>query len=204
MPNRKKLIPCPESTLITALWRRYLHERSDADRDELARHYMPWAEQTAAQIARRLGIIDWENAVGDALLTLSTCVIQTYNGIGRFEGFAAECMKRSLISTLRRQRPPMLSLDILVEDPTWTELLAIVPQPTACDCRFQQLVTRVDHRTACLLWLRFQRGLTRGEAAEALGMTNEQAHHLLRKSYAHLRQLPEVATLQEEWGSRTR
>ena len=199
MLNHKNLVRCPESASITALWRRYIHERADADRDELARIYLPWANQTAAQVARRLRIADWENAAGEALMNFARRVIPSYNGVGRFEGYAIECLKRSLITVSRREREPMLSLDALFGDEKWKELLCIAPCPSHCECRFQEIVRSVDHRTACLLYLRFQRGLSRSEAADALGLSDEQAHHVLAQSYAHLRRVPEVATMHADW-----
>jgi RNA polymerase sigma factor (sigma-70 family) len=189
---------------LEALWDRYLAGPSEADRNELAIRYLAWTEDIARRIARRMAISDKENAVGDVVLKMAGSVIPSYNGTGKFENYAKECIKRTLISISRAEGPAMLSLDGRYNKDLWTELMTLAPEPFTCDYEFNEFLASLGDRAACLLWLRYYRGLSRTAAAKVFGVSVGKATRILRKAYVRLRRTPELAKANETYRVRQR
>jgi RNA polymerase sigma factor (sigma-70 family) len=189
---------------IETLWDRYLAGRSEADRNELATRYFAWAEDIARRIARRMAISDKENAVGDVLLKMAGSIIPSYNGTGKFENYAKECIKRTLISISRAEGPKMVSLDGRYNNDLWTEIFSLSPEPFTCDYEFNEFLASLGDRAACLLWLRYYRGLSRTAAAKVFGVSVGKAKRILQKACVRLRRTPELAQANETYRVRQR
>jgi RNA polymerase sigma-70 factor, ECF subfamily len=172
--------------VVLQLWRSYRQDGSESARDRLVEYYTPWFQKEAAGGARRMGMLDIDNAVGEALFALVAKIMPSYrprgDGTPRFKSWAQSCLRRKLIDLRRRERkdaPKLLrGMHSFVMEP---EDLPFEKEPD--ETHFAELVAPLNDREAVVLWLRYFRGLAPRAIAAVLnvpvGTVKSRTHYAL-------------------------
>jgi len=160
---------------LEKVWAAYLVNRADVRlRNRLVEHYMPWIQELATSIARKMHLRDEDNAVGEVLAALVVSIVPGYDGTSGFERWARVCVRRELLWQKREERVARSIFAELPPGPGGRSVLELVAERAQADddVDFLGPTAGLTGRQATVLWLRFCRGMTIPAVAESLNMSD--------------------------------
>lgn len=180
--------PVEVRTPLTAeeqgLWDAYRSLGSEVNRNALATYYAAWTAERARWSAKKWNVIDADNFIGDVLLQMATKCIPGCRNPKTFRNYVAGAIRRMAAEHHRRgkRRPTLAALEC----------------DFACDgergCELCHLLESVPVLESVVLWLRFSRGFTLPEIADAF---HANLNYVKKLSSAAIRRVREARKEEE-------
>ncbi len=182
---------------LARTWAAYRADPSDLQlRNRLVEHYLPEVHNLAASIALRMRLVDWEDAVGDVLAALVSCIVPEYDGHCDFMHWARVCLKRLLLSQRRRDRLIGSTFEALPTEPGRRTTFDSIPDrdPRSDEQDFMEITEGLSDFHAAMLWLKYRRGASFKAVARVFKMETPttakvatfRAIRILRKKFRQM------------------
>ena len=164
------------------LWDAYWADRSDANRNAIVEHYLPWVRRTARRFIRNQPIIDKANALAEVVLAFCADMVPQFDGRSAFRTNATRAIYNRVYDLARcDDYRRTISLDS-EKDSNGRKLIDSVASPQSPVCRLCDAMVGLPPRDAALLWLYYCREVRLSEIAAILGVNPETAKKLIQKS----------------------
>jgi len=176
-------------SIESRLWEAYWADRSDANRNAIVEHYLPWVRMTARRFIGHRPIDDKPVMLADVLLAFVANIVPGFQGQSAFKTYAHAAIYRRIVDLSEEQERRQMESIYQEREPDGKALADTIAAPEKHECRLCETLRLMPRAEAIALWMRYCLDMKFAEIEAVLGYSPPNGRKFLQHSETVFRKL---------------